>query len=84
MSSSTILSYMYRPQTFFKERQFGVQNLSRIVKNVIPKKALCRHQLEKIDRSCMFDVRTSKSATVLSGAEAQEVTSIKKKKKLRV
>ena len=35
--------------------------------------------MEKTDRSCMFGVGTSKSAVVLSGAEAQKVTSIKKK-----
>lgn len=47
MSSSTILSYMYRPQTFFKERQFSAQNLGRIVKNVIPGKELYRQKWKK-------------------------------------
>lgn len=47
MSSSTILSYVYRPQTFFKERQLGAQNLSRIVKNIIAEKELHRHHSRK-------------------------------------
>lgn len=59
------------------ERQFGVQNLSEIVKNMIPGKALCRHQLDKkwleqIDIGCTLDLGTSKSAIELSKATAQK------------